>query len=72
MEKIENVKGKKEEGSSILKAAWLIALVTILSKVVGFLRDVITEKYYGTTWQSDAYFSASQIDGKAIPLNASP
>ena len=42
MEKIENVKGKKEEGSSILKAAWLIALVTILSKVVGFLRDVIT------------------------------
>ena len=68
MEKIENVKGKKEEGSSILKAAWLIALVTILSKVVGFLRDVITAKYYGTTWQSDAYFYAYQIPSFAIIL----
>lgn len=62
----ENV--KREEGSSILKAAWLIALVTILSKFIGFLRDVITAKYYGTTWQSDAYFYAYQIPSFAIIL----
>ncbi|MCM1265917.1 MAG: hypothetical protein NC200_06930, partial [Candidatus Gastranaerophilales bacterium] len=61
MEKTETNNNKTEEGSSILKAAWLIALVTILSKVIGFLRDVITAKYYGTTWQSDAYFYAYQI-----------
>ena len=59
---------KKEEGSSILKAAWLIAMVTVLSKVIGFLRDVITAKYYGTTWQSDAYFYAYQIPSFAIIL----
>lgn len=59
---------KKEEGTSILKAAWLIALVTILSKGIGFLRDVVTAKYYGTTWQSDAYFYAYQIPSFAIIL----
>ena len=57
-----------KEQNGILKAAWLIALVTILSKVIGFLRDVITAKYYGTTWQSDAYFYAYQIPSFAIIL----
>ena len=59
---------KLKEDTSILKAAWLIALVTILSKVIGFLRDVVTAKYYGTTWQSDAYFYAYQIPSFAIIL----
>ena len=56
------------ESSGILKAAWLIALVTILSKIIGFIRDVVTAKYYGTTWQSDAYFYAYQIPSFAIIL----
>ena len=59
---------EKTEGSSILKAAWMIALVTILSKLIGFIRDVVTAKYYGTTWQSDAYFYAYQIPSFAILL----
>ena len=59
---------KVKEDTSILKAAWLIALVTVLSKVIGFLRDVVTAKYYGTTWQSDAYFYAYQIPSFAIIL----
>lgn len=68
MEKTELNSSKSNEGSSILKAAWLIALVTVLSKIIGFLRDVITAKYYGTTWQSDAYFYAYQIPSFAIIL----
>ena len=54
--------------SGILKAAWLIALVTILSKLVGFLRDVVTAKYYGASIVSDAYFYAYQIPSFAIIL----
>lgn len=58
-----------DKGSSgILKAAWLIAIVTILSKIVGFLRDVITAKYYGASIVSDAYFYAYQIPSFAIIL----
>lgn len=54
--------------TSILRAAWLIASITVLSKIAGFLRDIITAKYYGTTWQSDAYFYAYQIPSFAIIL----
>ena len=68
MENTQSKNIQKEEGTSILKAAWLIALVTILSKFIGFFRDVITAKYYGTTWQSDAYFYAYQIPSFAIIL----
>ena len=46
---------------SVLKAAWLIALVTIVSKLIGFLRDVVVAKYYGASLVSDAYFYAYQI-----------
>jgi len=59
---------KEERGTGILKAAWLIALVTILSKFVGFFRDVITAKYYGASIVSDAYFYAYQIPSFAIIL----
>ena len=59
---------EEERSTGILKAAWLIALVTILSKFVGFFRDVVTAKYYGASIVSDAYFYAYQIPSFAIIL----
>lgn len=54
--------------TSLLKAAWLIAFVTIISKFVGFLRDVCIANYYGAGMISDAYFYAYQIPSLAIIL----
>ena len=54
--------------TSILRAAWLIAFVTIVSKFVGFLRDVCIANYYGAGLISDAYFYAYQIPSLAIIL----
>ncbi|MBQ4124189.1 murein biosynthesis integral membrane protein MurJ [bacterium] len=54
--------------TSLLKAAWLIAFVTIISKFIGFLRDVFIAKYYGAGLLSDAYFYAYQIPSLAIIL----
>lgn len=54
--------------TSVLKAAWLISAVTILSKLVGFVRDIIIANYYGATLVSDAYFFAQQIPALAIIL----
>lgn len=51
---------------SLFNAAKLVALVTIVSKFVGFLRDVIIAKYYGAGLVSDAYFYAYQIPALAI------
>jgi putative peptidoglycan lipid II flippase len=54
--------------SSLLKAAWLIAFVTIISKFVGFMRDVCIANFYGAEMVSDAYFYAYQIPSLAIIL----
>ncbi len=54
--------------SSLLKAAWLIAFVIIISKFVGFLRDICIANYYGAGLVSDAYFYAYQIPSLAIIL----
>ena len=58
----------KNNENSLLKAAWLIAFVTIISKFVGFLRDVCVANYYGAGMVSDAYFYAYQIPSLAIIL----
>ena len=56
----------KDETGGILKAAWLIALVTIASKLMGFVRDMVVANFYGATMVSDAYFYALQIPSLAI------
>lgn len=50
----------------VLKAAWMIALVTIASKLIGFVRDMVVANFYGATLVSDAYFYALQIPSLAI------
>ena len=57
---------KKDETQGVLKAAWLIALVTVASKLIGFIRDMVVANFYGATLVSDAYFYALQIPSLAI------
>ena len=56
------------QGTGLLKSAGLIMIVILLSKLFGFLRDVIVAKYYGATLVSDAYFYAYQIPALAIVI----
>lgn len=57
-----------DKGPSLLKAAWLIAVVTIVSKLIGFIRDVAIANCYGASTVSDAYFYAYQLPALAIVL----
>jgi len=47
--------------NNIFKIAGFIGLITILSKVIGFFRDVVIAGTYGASMVSDAYFYAYQI-----------
>ena len=60
------VKNNKQMG--VLKAAWVIAVIIIFSKLIGFVRDVFIAKYYGAGLVSDAYFYAYQIPSLALIL----
>ena len=52
----------------IVKTASIIAFVIIISKIVGFIRDVIIANCYGAGVVSDAYFYAYQIPALAIVI----
>lgn len=58
----------EDKGPSLLKAAWIIAVVTIFSKLIGFIRDVVIANCYGASTVSDAYFYAYQLPALAIVL----
>lgn len=58
----------KDNTSSVLKAAWLIAVVTIVSKLIGFVRDIVIANYYGASLVSDAYYYAYQIPSLSLIL----
>lgn len=57
-----------EKTTSVLKAAWIIAVVTIISKLIGFIRDIVIANYYGASFVSDAYYYAYQIPSLSLIL----
>ena len=64
----EIISGKEDKTTSVLKAAWIIAVITILSKLIGFVRDVVIANYYGASLVSDAYYYAYQIPALSLIL----
>ena len=72
MSNSDNIESLNQNGASktqsLLKAAWIIAFVTIISKLIGFLRDVVIANFYGAGMVSDAYFYAYQIPAISIIL----
>lgn len=66
--KTETAGESNTKTQSLLKAAWIIAFVTIISKLIGFLRDVVIANFYGAGMVSDAYFYAYQIPAISIIL----
>lgn len=64
----KNTQTQEEGNLSVLKAAWIIAVVTIVSKLIGFVRDIIIANYYGASMVSDAYYYAYQIPSLSLIL----
>ena len=57
-----------KKGEGLLRAAWWIAVIIFLSKVAGFLRDIVVANFYGASIVSDAYFFAYQIPALVIVI----
>jgi putative peptidoglycan lipid II flippase len=55
---------QQDQGSTkkhLIKAAGLLGLMTLSSRVLGMIRDIISAKQYGTTWQFDAFVYAFML-----------
>ena len=46
---------------SLIKNAGIIGLATLLSRILGFVRDMVTASYLGTSIYADAFFVAFRI-----------
>ena len=65
---MESEVSNKTSSQGLIKSAGLIVIVILLSKIAGFLRDIIVANYYGASLVSDAYFYAYQIPALAIVI----
>lgn len=59
---------KYNQGENMKKAALVIVIITLISKVFGFLREIILSYYYGANNISDAYLIAYTIPGFIFSL----
>lgn len=61
---------KKAPRRSVFRAASTVALFTLLSRVFGFLRDMVVANYFGTKSMADAFFVAFRIPNMLRQLTA--
>jgi len=56
-----NNSGQPDSHGALLRSTSIISVGTLASRVLGFVRDVILAKFFGTGFQADAFFVAFKI-----------
>ena len=52
---------KKNEKKHLVKAAATLGSMTLVSRILGMVRDIVSANAFGTTWQWDAFLYAFMI-----------
>jgi len=52
---------KETENTRVVKAAWVVGLATLLSRIFGFIRDMVVAGFFGAGLSADAFFVAFRI-----------
>ncbi|MFD1261913.1 murein biosynthesis integral membrane protein MurJ [Entomomonas asaccharolytica] len=52
---------KKANSSGLLRSSIIVSLMTLLSRVLGMVRDIIVARYFGSDSAADAFFVAFRI-----------
>lgn len=55
------VSSEEKENSRIIRAAGVVGTATLGSRILGFIRDMVTAFFFGTTDAADAFFMAFTI-----------
>jgi putative peptidoglycan lipid II flippase len=58
---LKKTKSSPNSKSSAVKATFLVVIATALSRVLGYIREVVVAAYYGTGYELDAYRVAVQL-----------
>ena len=52
---------KKASTNSIFQAAGILMVMMMISRVLGFVRDIVLTSNYGLNYETDAYYAAFAI-----------
>lgn len=52
---------------TVLQATVFVSIITVFTKFIGFLREMIIADCFGATWETDAFFFANKIPGMIFP-----
>ena len=58
---LESVKERVSERESVSQAAGTVGFYTLLSRILGLIRDVVVAKFFGSGMAADAFFVAFRI-----------
>jgi len=58
---MENERPHSRENAKVAKAAGIVGLATMLSRVFGFIRDMVVAGFFGAGIVTDAFFVAFRI-----------
>ena len=58
---IEKIGGKMKKGSSLIKSTFIIMIVSLISRALGFVRDMLIAKNFGAGMYTDAYNIAVSV-----------
>ncbi len=53
--------GPKTSTTGVVAAAGILMFANILSRILGFIREMVTTQIFGRTWVTDAFYSAFAI-----------
>ena len=54
-EQTDAINGSGAGEKQLIKAAGLVGLMALSSRILGMIRDVVSAKTFGTSWQWDAF-----------------
>lgn len=57
--------------NSVITATFLVSGMTLVGKLLGFIRQAVIADYFGASWQSDAFFFAEKMPKLIFPSIAS-
>jgi len=53
--------GQKSGKHHLMKAAAVVAVMTLVGRILGLIRDIVSAKSFGTSWQYDAFLYAFML-----------
>jgi len=58
---LEEAQTARSENEQVTRAAGVVGAATLLSRIMGFIRDMVVAYFFGTGMQADAFFVAFRI-----------